>query len=155
MQISTQNHTRVTAAAMAIMLVPVLAGCASTAPVKEAGSEPMSDPDGVSCADSAGETAVWIDVEYSGDEVSTPSERCEVDPNTRITWRGPTDSRVPFQLRFHAGSPGIDGPRLPGSLYSEGRQKIRITADNHSGEYGYDILTSIGTVDPAIIIRQR
>lgn len=147
-----QTLMRATPVVIAGLLVLALPGCYG-APVKDGAPAPTSDPDGVACEDSVGATAVWIDVEFSGTEVGTPSERCEVDPDTRITWRGPMDSREPFQLRFHAANPGIDAPRLPTSSYSEGRQKIRITANNEPGEYGYDILTGNGGVDPAIIIR--
>lgn len=124
-----------------------LSGC-STLP----GPGPLSDPDGVACEDSAGASAVWIDVEYSGAAVGTPSATCEVDPNTQITWRGPEGSRQPFRLSFHGDIPTTG--RLPEeSSESDGRQKIRITANNASGTYEYDILSGDIIVDPAIIIR--
>lgn len=137
----------------AVMAAAVLAlsGC-HIAPPKD-GTPASTDADGVPCDRSAGAAAVWIDVEYSDAGASTPSERCEVDPGTRITWRGPVENREPFQLRFHGASPAVRGSREPGSSFSDGRQKIRVTADNESGAYPYDILTRDGGVDPAIIIR--
>lgn len=151
-----QTAMQIPRRAMPMMIAAALAlsGCYATAPPKDGAPPPATtDADGVPCDASAGAPAVWIDVVFSGPQVSTPSERCEVDPGTRITWRGPVDSREPFHLRFHKASPGVDAPRTPGSSYSDGRQKIRMVADNESGEYGYDILTRTGGVDPAIIIR--
>lgn len=132
--------------------VLALSGCQSIMPPAD-GAPATTDADGVPCERSAGAPAVWIEVQYSDTGASTPSERCEVDPGTRITWRGPVENREPFQLRFHDASPGVRGSREPASSFSDGRQKIRIVADNQSGEYRYDILTRAGVVDPAIIIR--
>ena len=152
MQTTMQTPMRAMPLLMAAALA--LSGCYATAPPKDGAPPPeTADADGVPCDQSAGAPAVWIDVVYSGTDVGTPSERCEVDPGTRITWRGPSDSREPFQVRFHEASPGVGGPRELDSGYSEGRQRIRLTADNDSGEYRYDILTREGGIDPAIIIR--
>ena len=123
----------------------MLAACSTT------GSMGGSDSDGVACRDSAGATTVYIDVEYSGGVVGTPTPTCEVDPGTRITWR----AAFGFRLRFDHASPGGRGaPLEPSSTERDGRQKIVLTAGNASGTYRYAILTRDGSVDPAIIIRR-
>ncbi len=137
----------------ALIALIALSGCPS--PYKSDDPAPMSDPDGVSCDDSMGASAVRIDVVYTGTEVGTPDEICEVDPGTQITWRGPEGGRETFKLRFHEASPGGRGAPLQvaSSRSDDGRQKVSITADNESGRYMYDILIPGGGVDPAIIIR--
>lgn len=132
------------------MTLLALSGCST---VLE--SEPQSDPDGVACEDSAGATAVWIDVNYSGSSVSTPSSECTVDPGTRITWRGPMGNPDGFRLEFDGERPDPRAPRVPTSEYLDGRQLILMFANNDSGEYTYDIVTDNGGVDPVIIIRNR
>lgn len=137
-------QTPMRAVPVAIALL-ALCGCNTVAE-----SQSEAGPDGVPCARSAGASAVWIDVEYSGDSVHPSDEECAVDPGTRITWRSPEA----FQLRFLGASPG--GPREPAEVISAdsgGQYKIRITADNDGGRYEYDIISRGVIVDPAIIIR--
>ena len=137
------------------MKLVTIAGMLALTACSTPGRVGESDPDGVACRDSAGATAVHIDVEYSGGVVGTPTPTCEVDPGTTITWRTAVGTREGFHLRFDEASPGGRGaPLEPSSTERDGRQKIVLTADNASGTYRYEILTRDGGVDPAIIIRR-
>jgi hypothetical protein len=138
--------------AVAALLMLALTGCPPAEGWRES---PPADPDGVACEDSAGAQAVRIDVEYAGAEPGTPSEECEVDPGTMLTWRGPLRGQA-FQLRFHEASPaGAGAPLLVESSESGGQHRVRMAADNASGRYEYDIVSGGAVVDPAIIIRAR
>lgn len=166
MQAPMQTPMRAIPVATAALLTLALSGCPND---QVRGESVPSDPDGVACEDSAGAAAVWIDVEYSGAAVGTSSEECEVDQGTEITWRGPAASRDEFQVIFDTASPAgsasasasaMRSMSSPGtspleftSTYSDGRQKIQITANNASGTYVYVISRGGVIVDPAIIIR--
>ena len=133
----------------------MLAGCSTSGPVRDGGPTADVDGDGVPCADSAGAPAVYIDVEYSGTSVSTPTPVCEVDWDTVITWRGEAGAEE-FEIRFTGAGVGARGePRMIISRPRVGRQKATLRAANTSGTYQYEILTATGGVDPAIIIRAR
>lgn len=145
-----QTPMRAIPVATAVLLVLALSGCH---PDYVLGGSAPADPDGVPCSESEDAAAVWIDVNYSGNSVSTTSNTCTVDRGTQITWRGPVGNREGFQLQFDGEQPDLRAPRLPTSEYRDGRQKIQMSASNHSGEYTYDIITGNGGVDPVIIIR--
>lgn len=156
-----QTPKRAIPVATAVLLVLVVSGCPHD---YVAGDSAPADPDGVPCSESQGASEVWIDVNYSGNSVSTTSDTCTVDQGTQITWRGPVASREGFGLEFDTASPAGSGsarrsmissgnPLVFNSSYIDGRQKILITANNDSGTYEYDIFTDNGGVDPVIIIR--
>jgi hypothetical protein len=139
------------------LFVAAVAGCH---PVRdEAPADTASDSDGTRCVEatetSAAQTgAVFIEIAYAPDGMPqvTP-QRCRIADATRVTWRGPADEPVVFQIRFKAAAPVIrEEGELLASRSPDGRYRVQRTLSG-SGDYPYAVFANGKELDPAIIIR--
>lgn len=109
------------------------------------------DPDGVTCAQSAGAGKVRIDIPSYQEG---PKGDCEVDRGTVVTWRAATGEPRPFGVQFIGAGPGGPGsPRTYSSRDRGDRQAVSIEAAGPPGTYPYVIVVDGVELDPAIIIR--
>lgn len=137
------------------LLVVATAGCP---PVRDPPVGPASD-DGARCMEATATSepqrgAVYIEVAYAPD--GTPQitpQKCQIANATRVTWRGPDEEPVVFDIRFKAAAPVV---REEGELRAErspdGRYRVRRTLSG-AGDYPYAVFANGKELDPAIIIR--
>lgn len=110
-----------------------------------------NDPDGVTCAQSAGAGRVRIDIPSYQEG---PKGDCEVDRGTVVTWRAPEGEPWSFEVEFVGAGPGGPGsPRTYTSRDRGDRQALSIEAAGPSGTYPYLVVVDGVELDPAIIIR--
>lgn len=137
----------------------VIAG-AGCHPVRDgAPADTASESDGARCEeateDSAAQSgAVFIEVAYAPDGMpQTTPQRCAIANATRVTWRGPADEPVVFQIRFKAAAPAIrEEGELLASRSPDGRYRVQRTLSG-PGDYPYAVFANGKELDPAIIIR--
>ena len=114
-----------------------------------------TNEDGSRCG-TARARAVYIQVGYdaSGMPVVRP-DRCEVDPGTRITWRGPDNDTRGFEIAFKAASASEHGQQHIPSEAGNDRSRARIVAKRDRGSYAYSVKANGKELDPQIIIDPR
>lgn len=152
--VSAATATRIARGAGLAVLVLVTAGCP---PVRDP-TPAAADTDGVPCADEAVAAAprpgpVYIEVTYADDGMPRVEPvRCAILDGTRVTWRGPRDEPVAFEVRFKQATPQM---REQGALVSTSRDyrhRVERTL-SRPGEYRYSVFANGKELDPAIIIR--
>lgn len=138
------------------LFVVAVAGCH---PVRDDAPAGSASEDGTRCMEATTGSepqrgAVFIEVAYAAD--GTPQvtpQTCLIADATQVTWRGPAEEPVVFEVRFKAATPVAreEGP-LQSERSPDGRYRIQRTLSG-AGEYPYAVLANGRELDPAIIIR--
>lgn len=140
-----------------------LSGC--TGPVVVAPGNPLDvippghddslpNEDGRLCGLEPARGPVYIQIGYdaSGMPVVNP-DRCMVHSETTVTWRGPGNQQVAFEIEFKSRSAG-EHSRIASARARE-RDKAMIVATSGFGRYAYSIKANGKELDPEIIIDPR
>lgn len=146
-----RNTSALRAVAACAGTVVCLGGCiASTGP-----AGPNLVDDGVKCSDALATAPVYLEVSYDASGMpAVDPVTCEIDRGTQVTWRGPIDTPVVFEVRFKGASPSSLDPRgVLQAVESGERYRIRRELDGAPGQYDYAVYANGKELDPAIIIR--
>lgn len=114
----------------------------------------LSNEDGRLCGMELVRGPVYIQIGYdaSGIPVVNP-DVCAVLSGTEITWRGPGNQQVAFEIEFKSTSAGEQG-RIASTRARE-RNKAMLVASAGHGHYAYSIKANGRELDPVIIIDPR
>lgn len=136
-------------------------GCKAPGTVEGPGNVPPghadsgTNEDGSLCGEvRSGPVYIQVGYDASGMPVVRP-DRCQIDPGTRITWRGPDNDPRAFEIEFKAESASEHGYRRIPSAPGSDRSRARIVAKRDRGSYAYSVKANGKELDPQIIIDPR